>query len=174
MWPCILQDSCVEIALLTVFWCLQMAVGTRRAALCTASRQRAGTARITQARGIRSRAAARRGQMLHGRAVWGGWGQGALLPVVMRERDQKPALALLFHAPGLGRWALGARGLPGTLQSSGAFAGCKARPSRLSAPLPPSSCYVWPKGFSACVFLLCACTSLRAVCLRPRSLRSRW
>ena len=34
--------------------CVQMAVGTRRAALCmVASRQRAGTARITQAHGIR-------------------------------------------------------------------------------------------------------------------------
>ena len=85
--------------------------------------------------------------MLHGRAVWGGWGQGALLPVVMRERDQKPALALLFHVPGLGRWALGARGLPGMLQSSGAFARMQGPPLSAFRPPPPFLLLCVAQGF---------------------------
>lgn len=96
-----------------------------------------------------------------------GWvGAGGLGASSDAREESKPALALLFHVPGLGRWALGARGLPGMLQSSGAFAGCKARPSRLSAPspLPPVMCgprvlvHVFsccalarPSGQSACV-----------------------
>ena len=169
------EDSCVLSAMLTVPWCV-----CRRRWPCGGRRcvRPAGSGRVQPE--LLKRMGLGSGSGAAGTdAAWEssvGWvGAGGLgASSDAREGSKaRPGAVISCAWPralgsGRSRPARDAAKLRGVCQD--------ARPAPLGfpppSPLPPVMC--GPRVFSACGFLLCACTSLRAVCLRPRSLRSRW